>query len=504
MMKIPLSDFRQRFDPDLCKGIVEMCIQKKCFLMIIHGEEFYYSSILQAQLKGETPYLIIDSLIPTDNDKLAKGRTEVSVKLSYIHKGVVYHLRFHLILYGVTQHEGIKAILSTPPLDLQIASEGFTSRPSIENPLWVKIPLFKEEIRADVKLVSVKGVVFEDRLIVDTLPTLSKYERIHLDFGDSEISVPGRYSSSGEKKVEFHFGKLPEKEQEIIYEYLEKLWHEQGHKKDSGKGLKAKDGTGEKKVKFPVPFLCEDNDYFVKMSQALDKDNYSLVRFNDLKECNVKIFEYPWKIILVDNKFKDIDLWEFTRHLQKLAEENGKNLPVLILLSDDMSEEKIMYAQYAGFKHIYPRDSFRAECTQYLNTFLGKKTSSPADKPIILVIDDDRNITFPLEHALTSEGYMPIIATSGSEGVRYAKAHQLSLIILEPAIRSKDGINAARILKRMPFTKDVPLLILSVINNRVDIDAIKQLGINGFIKKPAEPHVIIERIKNICCNTSNK
>ena len=56
----------------------------------------------------------------------------------------------------------------------------------------------------------------------------------------------------------------------------------------------------------------------------------------------------------------------------------------------------------------------------------------------------------------------------------------------------------------MPFTKDVPLLILSVINNRVDIDAIKQLGINGFIKKPAEPHVIIERIKNICCNTSNK
>ena len=45
MMKIPLSDFRQRFDPDLCKGIVEMCIQKKCSLMIIKSDIYHFFNV---------------------------------------------------------------------------------------------------------------------------------------------------------------------------------------------------------------------------------------------------------------------------------------------------------------------------------------------------------------------------------------------------------------------------------------------------------------------------
>ncbi|MCD6116660.1 hypothetical protein J7K93_06580, partial [bacterium] len=189
MVKINISEFRQRFDPDLCKGIVEMCISKKSPLIILHNDDLYYSMILEKQFKGDTPYMVIDSLIPSDDDKIARSRTEVPVKVDYMYKGLIFHIRFHLILYGLTEHDGMKAILSTPPLDLQIKTEGFTGRPNIENPLWVKIPLFKEEIRADVKLISVKGVIFEDRLLVDTLPTLIKYERIHLDFGDDEISI---------------------------------------------------------------------------------------------------------------------------------------------------------------------------------------------------------------------------------------------------------------------------------------------------------------------------
>jgi len=502
MVKINISEFRQRFDPDLCKGIVEMCISKKSPLIILYNDDLYYSMILEKQFKGDTPYMVIDSLIPSDDDEIARGRTEVPVKVDYMYKGLIFHIRFHLILYGLTEHDGMKAILSTPPLDLQIKTEGFTGRPNIENPLWVKIPLFKEEIRADVKLISVKGVIFEDRLLVDTLPTLIKYERIHLDFGDDEISIQGRYSSSGEKKIEFHFGKLGDREQTMIYDYLERLWHEHGKDKQAKniRGMGAKKESQEARQTMPLLFLCDDDEYFKKVSSTFKKNNISLSRLQSIEECEAELFKFQWKLMLVDSKLKDIDLWDFSRRMQKISEEKEKPLPVFILLSEDMSEDSVVYAQYAGFKHIYPRTDFCEDCVRYIGSIMGTVDKSTSDLPVVLIIDDDKNITFPLEHALTKNGFMPVIATTGSEGVRYAKDHTLSCIVLEPAIRTKDGMNAARILKRLPFTKNIPMIILSVINKRKDIDLVTQLGIKAFLKKPVEITVIVEKIKSICCD----
>jgi len=125
----------------------------------------------------------------------------------------------------------------------------------------------------------------------------------------------------------------------------------------------------------------------------------------------------------------------------------------------------------------------------------GDKSS---DLPVVLVIDDDRNITFPLEHALGMQGFKPIIAQTGSDGVRYAKANPPSCIVLEPAIRTKDGLNAARILKRMPFTKNIPLVILTVIKERKEIDMVTQLGVSSFLRKPVETSVIVQKIVDVC------
>jgi DNA-binding response OmpR family regulator len=502
-----ILQYRQRYDAELSNDILKVCVSKKATLLITYQDQVFYSRVLRFDLEDSNPYVVLDSLVPEKANALANQNKEVGVKFDFLHKGSIYHVRFHMILWGLGKEKGMQAVYSTPPLDLKLASESFTGKPTQNTPLWVKIPLFKEELRLDVKQIGIHGFVFEDRLIADTLPAVQKYDRAHLDFGDDlKIVVPGSFRGAGGKRVEFRFEKVPDEEHRVIERYLEKLFSEAGGSK-SGREREeySKRAKKSKAERFHILFFTDDDGYSKQLKNVCVNKDVELLATKEVESFYEKAIHHGWNVILVDGGVKDLDIWEFSRGLQDLFKEQGRTLPPSAILSDDLSEDYIVYAQYCGMQHVYNRSDFPESMFKNIAALTGQREwlgggeqDEKKEKKTVVIIDDDQNVTFTLSHALSLDGFSPVVATNGGEGVRLAKLHRPSCIVLEIAVRSGDGIEALRMLKKMPFTRKAQLIVLTASRDDLDRQTAMQHGADVYLQKPVGTTDLVARIKDLC------
>lgn len=123
----------------------------------------------------------------------------------------------------------------------------------------------------------------------------------------------------------------------------------------------------------------------------------------------------------------------------------------------------------------------------------------------ILIIDDDPDIIDSLSLILESKGY-EVIAKTDSDGVMEAvKAANPDLIILDIMFPEDPqfGFQAARELSREPKVSEIPVLLLSAVNQRSNMSFgfsdsdISQdfMPVGAFIEKPVEPQVLVDKIE---------
>lgn len=79
----------------------------------------------------------------------------------------------------------------------------------------------------------------------------------------------------------------------------------------------------------------------------------------------------------------------------------------------------------------------------------------------VLLIDDDPNIVKYLSVALSENGYSPVSASDGSEGLRMAQQSKPDLIVLDVMMPKKSGLVLFQQLKRDEQLKDIPILMLT-------------------------------------------
>ncbi len=123
---------------------------------------------------------------------------------------------------------------------------------------------------------------------------------------------------------------------------------------------------------------------------------------------------------------------------------------------------------------------------------------SPAATPAsaqILCIDDDPDAIEILRKYLVPEGYSVASALSGDEGLKLARQLKPSLITLDIMMPQKDGWQVLRELKADPQTKDIPVVVHSIIDNK---PLAISLGAIDIIAKPTDPTRLISLAKQYC------
>lgn len=497
---IPLHEYRQRFDPDISTEIIQRSMAKKVSMEIKCQEQAFFSRVLHADFKAESPFMVFDSLMPPEGNELANSRSEVAVSCSYLHEGTIYHCRFKTIFWAVGKHKGMSIVYGTPPLDSKIRTEHFSATVTRSNMLHIQIPLFSDTLRLPVAKISKHALAFEDRLVSDSMPAVQNLNRATLEFDDgSEIVFHGDFKSRGANVVEFIFDNLSKEAKSRLDAYLENMFAVQGAASEV-----AEDDEEERKKKTKVKRICSfilssDEAYIDQLRSFLNTRGIDLLALESTDGMYKEVARQAPRIVLIDNQHDGLDLWEVSRGYQAHIQENEK-APPLVLLSDDLSEDVVVYAQYCNIKHVYGRTSFLTTAFKDLGVILGvQDIGGDAEETVqtVVIIDDDQNVTFPLEHALKQSGFQAKVAKTGSEGVRLAKDYQPVCIILEIAIRSGDGMNACRMLKKMPFTQKVPMIILTASRDVQDQQCSKQYGVEKFLNKPIDTHKLLNSILDL-------
>ena len=114
--------------------------------------------------------------------------------------------------------------------------------------------------------------------------------------------------------------------------------------------------------------------------------------------------------------------------------------------------------------------------------------------PRVLIIDDDRTLLDLLRVYLTSGGLKIEVAEDAAVAIRTILASPPDLIILDIALPFLDGMEVLAALKSDASTKDIPVVILTAHADEATFVQAKNLGAEGFLKKPVERDVLINEI----------
>ena len=109
-----------------------------------------------------------------------------------------------------------------------------------------------------------------------------------------------------------------------------------------------------------------------------------------------------------------------------------------------------------------------------------------ASKAKILVADDDPEILGMLSLRLAKRGYEVSEAQDGEKTIAEARVRRPDLIVLDVMMPLKNGWEVARTLRQDDATKDIGIIILTAIGERVNEMTSPLYGADEYIDKPFE------------------
>ena len=122
----------------------------------------------------------------------------------------------------------------------------------------------------------------------------------------------------------------------------------------------------------------------------------------------------------------------------------------------------------------------------------------PAEKPVILFIDDAPDILMISAIRLRKLGYKVLTASSGDEGIKIAEEARPALIFLDIMMPDKDGIRVCREIKSNPALKHVPVILFTALSKDIVEEKVHEAGADGYIIKPFEPDELLGMVDKYC------
>ncbi|MFQ5576366.1 MAG: GAF domain-containing protein, partial [Anaerolineae bacterium] len=165
------------------------------------------------------------------------------------------------------------------------------------------------------------------------------------------------------------------------------------------------------------------------------------------------------------------------RDVTSLVGGTGLGLPIAKMFVEMMGGEIWLESELGAgttFSFTLPLQDQRIEESRVVESLAGRRR--------ILVVDDNTDIVDVLKRQLEVEGYNVVTTLNGSQVLELAKQHHPSLITLDIMLDDIDGFEVLAQLKADPETKDIPVVIASVLN-----DAARRgmaLGAADYLVKP--------------------
>ncbi len=126
------------------------------------------------------------------------------------------------------------------------------------------------------------------------------------------------------------------------------------------------------------------------------------------------------------------------------------------------------------------------------------------DKKKILIVDDDPDITEAMMVVLETQDYDVSSVANSADAMKQTEQSPPDLIILDVMMDTpREGFVLSRKIKTNPDTKDIPIVMVTSVKDKVGIDFKSVAGddswlpVEDFLDKPVPPEVLIEKVAEL-------
>lgn len=114
----------------------------------------------------------------------------------------------------------------------------------------------------------------------------------------------------------------------------------------------------------------------------------------------------------------------------------------------------------------------------------------------ILVVEDDRFLLSMYADKFKAEHFDVATAADGAQALQAAKTEQPAVILLDVLLPKMNGFEVLTALKKDPETKDIPVILLTNLSQRDDVNRGVELGAADFlIKAHFMPNEVVSKVR---------
>ncbi|PGM96472.1 response regulator transcription factor [Bacillus cereus] len=119
----------------------------------------------------------------------------------------------------------------------------------------------------------------------------------------------------------------------------------------------------------------------------------------------------------------------------------------------------------------------------------------------ILVIEDDQEIQELIKQFLLTQQYKVEVASDGLEGMIHFNKQSFDLILLDVMMPNLNGFEVAKMIRNQ---SNIPVIMLTALEEEQDQMKGFDLGIDDYITKPFSFHVLIRRVEAVLRRSYDK
>ena len=118
--------------------------------------------------------------------------------------------------------------------------------------------------------------------------------------------------------------------------------------------------------------------------------------------------------------------------------------------------------------------------------------NSPAD---ILIVEDEPDLAKNMRSLLRGHGHAPRVAVSLMEGLKELESRRPDILVLDVMLPDGSGLEILRRCRLSTGLSDLPVIVLSSLAQRNEIEAGFAVGANAYIPKPYDPEKLLSAVK---------
>ena len=236
--------------------------------------------------------------------------------------------------------------------------------------------------------------------------------------------------------------------------------------------------------------LVEDEeDLRQVLAEALQQEGYAIIEAANGQEALKVALQTHVDLIITDLMMPRMNGWRLLTALR----ERGRDVPVIIITAymNEEGQEVLTSRDITNFL-VKPID------LDDMTAMVDDVFSSPENRPRrILAVDDEEDARLLVSACLEKAGFVVETATGGKEALARVENFRPDLVLLDIVMPGMDGFEICRRLRSKPVTARIPMIMITVKSSAEYVKKSVSLRINGYIVKPFDPDVLIERVRKI-------